>query len=202
MRLRSSIGAVVFAGCAFEPAGLAPSGDDVETPIDARTADGALALDGPSIIDAGACGDVDRDGICDTDDDWNCGPIRPTLALPTTFAGLTISEVSINFGDAYEQSGPNQSGVFGVRYDFTDGNASQSDQIEIGVAGGTRLDCRGPGDTTFGWSTPISYRTSSAGVVRLTAQVAHENNCSAGPRTDGWAGPAPTSPIIGAICVR
>ena len=222
--LRLSLGAVLVSACTFAPTGLSPTlgddDDDDDVPVDARAVD-AIAIDSmPGCLDDDdddVCNqdddcqghddrlDVDGDGTPDGCDDWSCGATRPSVTLPVTIeGGLTIREVSIDGGGAVEELGRNANAVVGVRYTCVDDNRGPQDKLELGVADGIRLSCRRPSDQILGWTAPpIGFNTGgSHRVVSLTAQVAHENNCSSGDREDGWADAAPDEPIIGVICVR
>lgn len=224
MRLWLATGAVGLAACSFEPSGIAlPSlGDDVEPVIDARVLDAPPgALDAPPTCPDtdgdGVCNDVDRcnghddrddldaDGLPDACDDWDCGPTKPTVTLPVDLGGgLTISATSIGGGGAVEELDRNNVSAFAVQFRWSDPDGGERDQLELGVAGGARLDCRSPLDEIAGWTVPpIPFGTgSSHRAVMLTGQLVHENNCSSGPRDNGWAGTAPSAPVIGYICVR
>lgn len=220
-RLVAATGALWLAACGFEPSGLSvPSlGDDVPEDIDApgpaidasNEPDAPLGCtdsDGDGTCDASdRCPgsddrqDVDQDGTPDGCDDWDCGPTRPTVDLSNDPDDLDVLQVSIDGGGPVEEVSRNSGHAIAIQ--FTYQNRSGAEQLEIGVANDLRLACRDPAITVLGWTSPVLFTTgSSRREVKFTAQLAHENNCNAGSRDNGWAGDAPDGPIIGVICVR
>lgn len=159
--------------------------------------------------------DHDGDGNPDGCDDWDCGPTRPSINLPVSTGGSINAAIelwSFNFGPNVIELSPGATVGFGDTVALRDDNngcGNCNDQVEVGFAGGARFQCVDFGNPQQG-VTQRQIRTgtitapSTPGRHDVVIKVAQAGNCNSdgSTRVNGWWPPAPTSPIVAAVCVR
>lgn len=193
------VGLAGSTGCAFDPVGTggaatddAQDSDATSSSIDAPT---PTPIDAPTPTVDAACGDLDRDGICDDQDDWDCGAVRPSVAFPATAGSGRVEDSVVALQGPTAQVQPREGIGIGVNV-----GGAQSGAYRIGEAGGRYLGCvRGNATLpTTTWLAPILFNAQDAVTGQPVALVyQHTSSCGT-----GWMGGAPSSPIIGYYCVR
>ena len=200
MRAASATIALGLAACAFDPTGQRSQTTD-GSPDDPDSGGGAVdarEIDAPGptpVIDA-PCPDLDRDGTCDPDDGWDCGPTAPVVNFPAVAGAGRIQNTAVGIlASPVEQLAPGEFRSLSV-----DVGAARTGAYRIGEAGGRFLGCRNGTDlipaTT--WLQPVSL-TAGSTVSGTAIALVYQHTQSCGT---GWMGPAPTEPIIGYYCVR
>ncbi len=196
MRAASATIALGLAACAFDPTGQRSqatdgSPDDPDSGgLDAGAIDAAMPTpDAP-------CPDLDRDGTCDPDDDWDCGPTAPVVNFPAIDGAGRIQNTAVGvLASPVEQLAPGEFRALSV-----DIGGARTGAYRIGEAGGRFLGCRTSAELipATSWFQPISL-TAGSTVNGTPIALAYQHTPTCG---SGWAGPAPTGPIIGYYCVR
>lgn len=234
---RLGLGLVALAaGCSFDPNGLPPGGGGDGPRADPDAQVGAIDAPGSTIDAPGPCPDDDGDTVCNTTDrcpgsddrvdhdsdgtpdgcdDWDCGPTRPTIALPASTTGNIVAAIelwSFNFGPNVVELAPGATIGFGDTVALRDNNngcGNCNDQVEVGFADGGRFQCVDFGNPQQG----VTQRQLRTGTVTaptapgrhdVVIKVAQAGGCNTDndQRVDGWWQSAPTTPIVAAVCVR
>ena len=207
--MRRVVGALllVLGGCAFNPSGLeggvGPTDDAPGSLTDAQRPDGTPSpidarIDAPQVpIDAPPCGDIDHDGICDDQDDWDCGATKPSVIFPGDLGSRSIQGAGIGIGvppPSVVQLAPSEQTTISIDIGTQSTNGGS---YRIGEVNGRFYGCRNANQDLLGWlSVTFSAGTTRGTAVALTAQ--YTSNCSG----SDWQGGAPSGPIIAHYCIR
>jgi hypothetical protein len=190
----------------------------IDDPHALATGDAPQSIGPDATIDAGgtACADDDHDGVCDTVDDWPCGPKPDPPAVDvassenTTATSLTLSGFGFSDGTKFIVVAPGDALSVHFNYQWIDSGCALGciDQIELGYTPGKRFGCAF--DATVPLGTPTSGTISAyamtapttLGTVALQFGIGQNNTCTFHGATNWFLGTPRPADTLAYVCVH
>jgi hypothetical protein len=214
----------MLTGCGFHapPGASGVDPDAPKAPADAEvTADAPVTVDAApdAAIDAPPCADVDNDGVCDSQDQWLCGP-QPampgnTVTLDDQQNGnhqtVTLTGASLGATGKLRMVAPGATFTVTANTSILDCICTGCiDQIQIGLVPGPTKKC------LYDANPPCQGADTGTGNVTLTApttpgvydvrfRVGQDYSCEgmSGNNTGWWTNMPPgPSTTVAKICVH